>query len=163
MPKANKAPVFDLDDSGEDISTEDDGQFIDLSGVDERGTYTPVPPGIYDAWIDNAEYGQSKKGNNMITWTIKARFQGDDGTERDRSFFYHTVTNADSLPRLKRLVVRLNPDFDLTKFNPHRTLPEFIGRPCQIKVRVRAYEGQMRNDVQDVLPASEGDGDFMSQ
>src|SRR5262245_55729835 len=112
MPRINRAPTFDLDDDSEEGAVDEEGQYIDLSGVDERGTFSPVPPGTYSGWIDNAEYTQSKAGNNMVVWTLKARFEDDEGKERDRTFFYHTVINADNLPRLKRLIVRVHPEFD---------------------------------------------------
>jgi hypothetical protein len=137
---------------GGGIDTE--GSFsLDLSDVPENLTFEALPPGIYDAIVDNVEFGHSQRsGNPMLTWTFK--LQLPDG--RERTQFYHTTLNEQGLPRLKRTLMRLKdyaPEpIDLTKFNPNTAGEKLIGTACRVRLRVQMYEGQKRNSVNDVLP-----------
>ncbi len=133
---------------------------LDLENIDESGpTYEALPPGIYNCIIDNTEYGLSSKSNPMITWVFKVV----DPEYEGRNLYNHTVLNNEAgLARLKRTLLRVVPDVNLKEFNAQKFCDEAvaIGFPCRVKVRIRPYQGQRRNDVTDVLPAAE-EGSFL--
>src|SRR5690349_18871718 len=141
--KANQIDVDNFDSmdaidmsTGEGDFSED--SFIDLSGVNENQTFEATPAGIYNARVDNVEFGHSQsKGNPMLTWTLK--YTNQEG--RERTAYYHTVLTGESLPRLKRTLVRLlphsnQPDFDLAKFRPGDAAEIFIGTPCRVRLKI---------------------------
>lgn len=153
MTKQQAAVIDDDDDffnsgGGEEGSFDSEVADLDLSDVDENaGGFQIVPAGVYNATLAATEYGPSQRsGKNMITWVFE--LAGGKGQLR-----YYTVTQADSgLARLKKLLVRIAPTTNMKKFNPATTPQTLIGTPCRLKVRVRMYEGEKRNDIQDVLP-----------
>lgn len=136
------------------------GLVLDLGGVDEnKPAFEAMPPGTYPAVVDNVEFKESSTGNPMLSWT----FTITDAEYENRKVFFHTVLNKDAgLASLKRTLIRVLPDFPLGQFNPQSFADEgiAIGRDCRVKLNVRPYNGEKRNNVQDVL-APETGGDFL--
>jgi hypothetical protein len=134
----------------------DDGMVIDLDGVDENlPGFVALPPGIYDAVVENVEYGPSKAGNPMLTWT----FTLTDPEYKNRKMFYHCTLNKEAgVASLKRTLVRVLPDHGFSAFNPKNFADEgsAIGAECRVKLNVKPYNGEKRNNVVDVLAASAG-------
>jgi hypothetical protein len=126
------------------------GDVINLNEVGDSPNYEPVPPGTYPAVLEDAEFRMSQSsGNPMITW----QFAVKDGEYARRKFFLHTVLNHPvGLQRIKRLVVVLDPNFDLTAFHPKTSPQTLVGASCRLRVVVRKQGGEARNDVADVLP-----------
>lgn len=140
----------------------DSNLVLDLDGVSsELPKFEAMPPGVYDAIIENVEYGNSQSsGNPMLTF----QFRITDERFNNRMMFYHTVLNADSgLSRLKRLLVRVAPEVNLSGFNPSKFADsgEILGFPCRLKLNVRPYKGEKRNNVQDVLAPEESPTSFL--
>lgn len=135
---------------------------LDLENIDESGpAYEAIPPAVYNCVVDNTEFGPSKNNNPMITWVFKVV----DSEYEGRLLFHHTtLNNPRGLQRLKQILTRIVPDVDLKSFNPEKFASEgqALGYPCRVKVRIRPYQGQKRNDVQDVLPPAEG-GSFLDE
>ena len=145
---------------GEDQEAEN--MVLNLDDVDEdKPAFEPLPAGAYNCVVENAEYGVSQRSQNpMITWVFKVV----DPQYENRLLFYHTVLNSQQgLARLKRLLTRVVPDIDMSSFNPKKFCEEgeALGFPCQVKVRIRTYRGERRNDVTDVLPPSEGGASYL--
>ncbi len=150
-------PDEELDLSGGSAGKDSgDSMVLDLNDVDEEGPgFEAMPPGVYNCIVENAEFGPSSKGNPMITWVFKVI----DPQYEGRLLFNHTTLNNDvGKSRLKRLLARVVPDVDMGAFNPAAFCDggEALGLPCRVKVRIKAYQGQKRNDVTDVLPPAEG-------
>ena len=130
---------------------------LDLEGVDENsGGFEALPAGIYDCIVEETEFGASSKGNPMITW----KFKVIDEAYKNRLFFYHTVLNTEiGIANLKKTLVRVCPDVSLTGFNPASFCAngEALGLPCRVKVNIRPYNGEKRNNVKEVLAPEAGD------
>lgn len=149
--------TYDLGGSGDS-----DGLVLDLDNVDETmPEFEALPPGIYPVIIEDVTFGDSSKGNPMLTFQFKCL----DPQYENRMFFYHTVLNmARGIASLKRLLVRVAPDISLAGFSPKRFAEDgmVLGYAARVKLRVKPYQGQKRNEVTDVLaPEAEG-GDYLA-
>ena len=131
---------------------------LNLEDVNENPEYEILPPGIYDAVIENTEFGNSSNGNPMITWVFKVT----DPEYAGRLLYNHTTLNNDvGLGRLKKILARVLPHIPLSEFRPRSFCDngDALGYACRVKVKIRPYEGKKRNNVQDVLaPAEAGTG-----
>lgn len=163
MPRKNDALDPDAMDFGTEATgdSEFDNMVLDLDQVSEDVQFEALPPGIYNCIVENTEFGPSKSsGNPMITWVFKVI----DEPYVNRLLFNHTTLNNDmGKSRLKKILLRVVPDVDMSRFNPARFCDEgvAIGLPCRVKVRIRPYQGQKRNDVTDVLPPAEEEGGLL--
>lgn len=136
------------DNSGADV--------LDLSDVPDNIEFEVWPSGLYDAVVDDVEYGRSQRSNSpMLTWKLQVN-RGDGKT---RILYYYTTLSGDGLSRTKRSLVRVAPDIDLRNFVPQDAGLLLSGKYCQAKVKVSTYEGSRRNQVSDILPAREGQTD----
>lgn len=152
-----------LNPDDQEVAGVDEGNMVlNLEDIDEEGpAYEAIPAGVYDAIVENTEFGLSSNQNPMITWVFKVLHPEYEG----RLLFNHTTLNHErGRQNLKRTLVRVVPDVDLKTFNPQKFCDEgvAIGYPCRVKVRIRPYQGQKRNEVQEVLPPSEG-GSFLDE
>ena len=124
---------------------------LNLDGVSEEAPQLEaLPVGTYECIVDNVEFGNSSSGNPMITW----KFKVVDPQYSNRTLYFHNVLNQDfGLSALKRTLVRVCPDVDLKTFNPAVFCDEgtALGLPCRVKVKIKKYKGQYRNNVDDVL------------
>lgn len=139
---------------------------VNMNDVDEQGKFVAIPRGMYDCTVTglNFEHSQSK-GNPMWTWELEvmAEYHPDQAS---RKLFYHTTFNEGGLPRVKRALARIrcengvNLQLLQTSFNPEKVALEgyLLGARCKVRVDVRPYEGQLRNNVRDILPPSEEGG-----
>ena len=131
----------------------DEDTEMDFSGVSDKTTFAVLPTGTYDAQVVSCEFEKSRAGNPMLSW----KFKIDDGQHK-ATVFFHTVLQGDALPRTKRTIMRIAPDADLSHFRPSDANELFTGRRCRLKIKPKKYEGELRNNVTDVLTA--GDGGF---
>ena len=142
---------------------EQDSLVLDLDSIDEDApSMEALPPGVYSCVVENTEYGLSQRsGNPMITWV----FRVTDPQYENRLLFYHTTLHdRTGQSRMKRVLARVVPDVASGKFSPRQFADEgvAIGMPCRVKVKVRPYEGQKRNNVTEVLPPTEA-GTFLDE
>lgn len=161
---AQTEDVLADEDAGEGVGFEDqngglvqdgDDIIVDLSGVTEQSGFEPMPAGIYSAEVDEVEFGMSSKNNPMWTWKFRILDEPFD----KRKVFYHTTFTPDDLPRTKSVLRALGfEDLANSSFNP-RTIAEdgeLVGAVCRIKLRVKIYQGEKRNEVQRVMAAEQG-------
>jgi hypothetical protein len=84
----------------------------------------------------------------------------------NRKLFDYWVLKGDGsefgLAKLKKFLVRVCPEVELTTFNPQKFSDEAtgVGRDCRLSVKIQTqkkgdYKGEKRNQVADVL-APEG-------
>jgi hypothetical protein len=149
--------------NGGAIGNPNENLVLNLDDVNEdMPVFEALPPGVYNCIVENAEFSTSSKGNPMITWVFKVV----DPEYVGRLLFFHTVLNNETgLARLKRTLVRVVPDVSLRDFNPREFCDEgrALGFPCRVKVRIKPYQGQRRNDVVDVLAAAQSEGAFLDE
>lgn len=148
-------------DAGGAGGKKDEGNLVlDLTKVDgSLPKFAALDAGVYKAVIEEMSFAASSKGNPMITWQFRVT-EPDNSIADGRLLFYHTVLNKDAgLGRLKRLLARVAPDMDIANIDVINMCNEgqLIGSACRVKVRIRRFEGERRNDVTDVMSAEEGD------
>lgn len=153
--------VFDL--NGVSSEVDDNAFLFNLHDVDEnaKSEFPVLPKGTYDAVIDEFSFGMSKSNNPMIT----VKFEITDAEYANTKIFDYIVlggkAQAMGLQRLKKLFVRVYPDFDISSISP-KTLKELedegvmIGKPCTLKLKIQTqkggdYAGTKRNNVADIL------------
>lgn len=138
--------------------TAGDDDLFDLSGVDEKAAkFQPMPTGDYPAIVESAEKGISKNsGKQMITWKYKIQHP----QYANRTLYHHTpLEPAEQLPRLKAVLMALaGNDMDLSQFRPGRDLMSLVGRRAILKVTTSTYQGEIRNNVKEVMPYRESGG-----
>ncbi|MBT9167372.1 MAG: hypothetical protein DDT19_00701 [Syntrophomonadaceae bacterium] len=148
----------------------DDSMVLNLDDVNEGAPeFELLPAGLYNAIIENTEFGNSKSsGNPQISWT----FSITDPRFLNRRMFYYTVLNKESgLARLKRLLIRVMPDVDVKRFHPGRFCEEGIalGRECRIKVRISTRKNrdtgrsEPANSITDVLAALDEQDSYLGE
>lgn len=122
------------------------------------------PVGIYDARVKDCQYVQSKSG--ALNWNFKIVLEvfNQEGSTQTQ---YHylgfrladgvTLVPEDALIRLGKTILCISPDFDMAAVSED-TVPEgLIDRPCRIKLKIgEPYNGERRNEISEVLPASQG-------
>lgn len=154
-------PDENMDLSEGQGGNENENLVLNLDDVDEKGPgFEALKPGVYDCVIENTEFGESKKGNPMITWVLKVTDPNYEG----RLLFNHTTLNNNmGIARLKRILVRVVPDVDLAQFNPKAFCDngEAIGLPCRAKVSIQNYQGEKRNNVKEILPPQNNQDSFL--
>ena len=133
---------------------EGEGNVVDLSGVSERGNFAAIPRGNYPVVVSELTYDTSQRsGNKMWTWILEI----ESGEYAGRKLYYHTVFVAESLPRVKQALMRiqLEDGSDYAKelagssFDPGQIADEgrLVGGRFSARVDQRKYEGEMRNNV----------------
>lgn len=143
--------------SGAGFENSDD-DVIDMSGIDENASgFQVIPRGTYDAIVDDVTHGVSQRsGNKMWTWTLEVTTPEFAG----RKLFFHSVLTPEQLPRLKKILTRIAPELLEGPFNAREIAEQGVlsGKQLRVRVDIRKYEGQDRNNVKDILPPSEGEG-----
>lgn len=142
----------EMKNAGVNSGQEEDNLVMDLGAIDEtKSDFEVLPAGVYPCIIENAEYKMSQSsGNPMIAWVFKVVHPEYE----NRLLFYHTVLNKESgLKRLKKLLMRVCPDVNLSTFQPKSFCDQgtALGRMCGVKIRVKNDQGERKNDVTDVL------------
>lgn len=148
--------------AGAGVSAENDaeGLVFDLSGVEEDKKFEVIPKGTYDAVVDELDFGDSKAGNPMVT----VKYSLTDGEFANRVIFdYWVLAGAGAefgQAKLKKFLVRVCPDVDITKFNPKSFADTgaAVGRQCRLSLGIQVqkqgeYKGEKRNTVKDILAA----------
>lgn len=139
------------------------GLVFDLTDVKEDSGFEVIPKGTYPAVVDELEFGDSKKGNPMMT----AKFKITEGEFEGRVVFDYWVLQGKGsefgLGKLKKFLSRVTPEVNLASFNPEDFADEgtAIGRELQVVLRVRTqksgeYKGEKQNNVSDILAPDSG-------
>lgn len=129
----------------------------DLQKAAGDAAFTPVPIGVYDVFVDTAEATQSSTGKDMIKVTFKVQ----NGPHEGRGIFNQFVISPDSANALAfffRHMAALGLDEAFFAANPplDTVAATLVGRTCRVKIDIREYQGQDRNEVKQVLPALAG-------
>jgi hypothetical protein len=95
-------------------------------------------------------------------WELDSEEFADEKGNRSRQWMHLTFTDG-GLPRIKRFLTRVGGDDELvsyarslltTKFDPQAVADEgkLIGARARLRIDIRRYEGQNRNNVREILP-----------
>jgi len=140
-----------------------DGMVFNLDNVSESTTFELIPKGTYDAVVEDFTFGESSKGNAMITVIYSLL----DPEYENRKLYDYMVLTGDGkdfgLQKLKKFLVRVLPEQSISNFNP-QTLADSgdaIGRECRVSVKIQTqksgdYKGEKRNQVADILSPENG-------
>jgi hypothetical protein len=160
---------FETDDSAEMQFEQGEGLVIDLSSTDENIKYPVHPKGVYDAEMTEMDYTRSQSSNSPMWVTIWELTDEKLADERGRQprVWLHLTFNEGGLPRVKRALARMETEDGYNKellsgpFDPQKVADEgrLIGARARLRIDIRRYEGQNRNNVREVLaPAASGGG-----
>jgi hypothetical protein len=132
---------------------EDGGDLvINLTDVEEA-KFELIPKGIYEANIDNWEFGLSESsGAKMFTGTFQLEHP-DYSNVKLKSYFSF---GAKALPFTKRALNQFAPDVFSGAFKPQEIADSgvMIGRKVRVRITHGEYQGQKRSQIGDVLPAA---------
>ena len=106
MPKKETNPPSNEAEEGVEFEGGEEGKslVVDLSDVDEQGTYEVIARGLYPAVLSNLTFEFSQRsGNPMWTWD----WEVEGGDNVGRHLFYHTTFNQGGLPRAKKALMRI--------------------------------------------------------
>lgn len=140
--------------AGQDVG----GMTFNLTSVEEEKKFELMPKGTYTAVVDSFEFGESSKGNPMITVV----YEITDPEFEKRKLYDFMVLAGDGkefgLGKLKKFLIRVCPDADLANFNPKTFSDEgvAVGRECRLTIGIQTqkqgeYKGEKRNTVKDIL------------
>lgn len=138
------------------MDASDDGFVVDFSQVSDQ-QFPVLPRGIYDAEIDDLTFGMSQSSGNPM-WTVK--FETTHEGKKSK-LFSHVVFTPAAMPRSKKFLAAVAPEVLAGGAFSPKAVAEggaLLGRKCRIRVDIKPYEGQLRNNVRDVLPPAEGAG-----
>lgn len=159
MAKARKEETEGMEvEGGED--SQESGLIVDLSGVDENAGFEILPRGIYNAVVDDLEFGYSQNsGNPMWTWRVEV----EDGDFAGRKLFTHTTFNEGGLPRTKKAIMRVAPELLEGPFDPEKVAESgvMLGKRLRVRVDIRPYQGEKRNNVREILAPGGGEDAFL--
>ncbi len=148
MAKAKAAEAVDF--------SEGDSLMVDLNEVEDV-TFEALPRGIYPAVIAECTFEYSQSAGNPM-WTLV--LEVSDGEYTGRKLYSHMVFLGPGLPITKRQLLRIAPELFDGPFNPEdeEVINSMLGKNLNVKTRPRKYDGQMRDNVQDLFPASDEAG-----
>jgi len=134
------------------------GLVLNLTDVEDQTSFELLPKGVYPAVVEELEFGESSNGNPMIT----AKFCITDPQYENRFLWDYWVLAGNGaefgLAKLKKFLVRVCPEVDLSNFNPKEFVESGIayGRECRLKVAIQTqkkgeYKGEKRNVIRDIF------------
>jgi hypothetical protein len=134
------------------------GMVYNLTDVEEDKKFELIPKGTYSAVVDSFEFGESSKGNPMIT----AVYSITDPEFENRKLYDFMVLAGDGAEfgkaKLKKFLIRVAPTTDISNFNPQTFSDQgtAIGLACRVVLKIQTqkqgdYKGQKRNSVADIL------------
>lgn len=131
--------------------------WLDLQKAAGDAAFTPLPNDVYDVFVDEAEATKTSTDKDMI----KVKFKVQNGPHEGRGIFNQFVISPDSANALAfffRHMAALGLDEAFFAANPplQHVAATLVGRACRIKVSTREYQGQDRNQVDQVLPPTPG-------
>ncbi len=125
----------------------------DLQRAAGDAGFDPLPPSTYDVIVDEASATQSSNGKDMI----KVTFRVEGGPHDTRKIFNNFVISPDSANGLAfffrhMAVLGLKDDFFANNPTTEMVAAAIVSRRCRVKVSIRQWQEQDRNQVDAVLP-----------
>lgn len=119
------------------------------------GAYEPVPKGSYDVIIDTCEATQSSTGKLMY----KLQYKILGGPQAGRIVYNNITLTKDKKNALKMFFTNMKAmglpnEYFANSPAPETVAAALVGRSCNIIVDHREFQGEMREDVKKIAPAS---------
>lgn len=129
----------------------------DLKKAAEDAGFVVVPQGKYDAVVSKATAGKSSQGKDQIKVTFKIT-TGPYAGKPVNTQFTISADNAIALGFFFRHMAALGLDGNYFARVPAPDLSQvandILGKNCQIEVSVKPWNGEDRNQIDSVKPAS---------
>ncbi len=125
---------------------------LDFTNVREQSGYNPKhqEPGDYRAIVKDAEWGESKAGNQQVIYAIA------DADQPSAVYRYNCVFTENSLWKLRNLFVAAGVNIPKKKIKlTSETLNKVIGKEVGMSLDDDEYEGKVRSKIVGVFPASD--------
>lgn len=136
--------------------SEGDSLMVDFANVEDV-SFEVMPRGMYPCQVVDCEFTHSQsKGTPMWTFTLEVT----DGDFAGRKLFTHMVFEGAGLPITKKQLGRIKPALLESAFDPTdvEVTSDMLGLEVKAKVSIRKWDGEDRNNVQDLFPGDDGDG-----
>ena len=119
---------------------------IDIAGVSTK--FEAMPVGIYSAVVDEVEHivASKKSGKPYIKFTFMITTPEFDG----RKVFHNCSLEKAALWKLLKALEALGMDIEGDTLQLDKEA--MIGLPCNLSLAIEDYQGNAKNNVQDVLP-----------
>lgn len=119
----------------------------------EAPDYEPIPAGWYDCVLSDWEWVEESQTSGEPY--IKFEFAVDEGEFEGRKLWRNSSVQTKALPYLKKLLLALGADADDVggEFDADDLIPDLVGNPCRIKVKMREYEGEEQNEIERITAA----------
>ena len=128
--------------------TQDQGFLVDFTGT-SVGEFEPLPEGIYDATVFNAEVKTSQKGTKYVAWEFKVTQKGSEGR---RAWLNNSLQDQAKWTVMRTLVALGEPIENMKDKQFRLNFKQYFGRPCRLVVSQEEYQGEPRQRVLRVLP-----------
>lgn len=112
----------------------------------------PVPKGSYDAYVDSADATQTQTGKLMYKLKLKI-----DGGPSNGRILWNNITLTTDNPMALAMFFRnmdafgLGKEFFATNPQPDVVAEQLIGRRVRVVIDHRLYQGQVRENVKQLL------------
>ena len=126
---------------------------LNFSGVESKN-FDALPNGKYEVLIHDIEEKTVKSGKNEGAPMWAVQFSVNGGPFDNRRVFRNYTLIPESLWAVKGFLLALGYDAEQLDGEIDLDLNDLIGLPCQVVLRQREYEGQIQNDVRQVLKSS---------
>lgn len=111
------------------------------------GGFEPVPDGVYDCTVFEAEMKQGPKGP-YIQWTLQCTEEPFSA----RRFWVNTSLSTTAAWRLEKMLDNIGCEYTKDDDgNLEFDTDDVIGTPCRAVVKVGEYQGKPKNEVSDVI------------
>lgn len=130
----------------------------DLMESASDSNYDPLPADQYDVTLSTVELVKSASGKDMF----KIRHKVESGPYAGRIVFDQWVISLDndekgaqsrSILARKMRAVGIDPAFFASAPSTEAVGKTMIGKRCSIRVSIREWQGQSRNQVDAIIPA----------
>lgn len=126
---------------------------LELDFTEVKTEFEPLPVGQYPAVVSEIErVAESKKsGQPFLKFTFRVTMEEYEG----RKLFDNYSLSADALWKLAKTLEALG--YPVVGKKIALDYQMLLGAPCQLVVGQGIYQGKIKNEVGDVLPASASD------
>lgn len=144
----------EMRDDDEEVQTfeegEEDDAEINMADVGDFKFIT-YPAGDYNVVIATCEYTKSESANKPM-WKLSLEIE--DGKFQGKKIPSFLSLSEGALPGTKAALKVLNPELANSSWKPQKVAEEglLLGCRARIKLQIRPYQGQKRNNVRQWLP-----------
>lgn len=123
---------------------------VDLSGV--KTEFEPIPPGVYDAMIADAEEKTSKNGNPYVNIRFSVEPNEDTGFDGESAAWYALTVTEETKRYVKSTLSNLGWSDEELEGAVTIDPADLIGLECTLVIESYFYEGEERTRVSEILP-----------